>query len=402
MTYRAFIGVIGLALKLATPARGQAPARDEPPPRLSFNPDAGVIFQSGDFRATAWGYAERLTDPDGKDTWRRVRQGSAFDLPHVWGRMRPAIVYEIDLANSDFFRQGPFRRNVENLFISLQDLDNPGRFRLLFGHNTHILSREDNLSSGNLATINRSLILEEHGSVNAFGPQWGFQGQHELSPRVRMQFSVGDNRGSLNAADPTRSIGRSVAGKLSLTPIQSDTHGPELVLGLAADYTRAIGDRLFTLSTVIAQAPLGGVRATGNKLTVEGDVAYTRSIAGRPTTVEGEFVRSRFAGSRSDVVGGYAMVQVSLFDHPTTGDLDVFLRFDLVAVGLDTVAAGARQHAIRTGINYNLPFTTKLVSVHVEYAHNSVKGPPTIVTRPNPGDELRIELRASLQRYLRH
>ena len=369
---------------------------------VSFNPDAGVIVQSGDFRATAWGYAERLIDPDGKDSWRRVRQGAEFDLPRIAPHLRPALVYEVDLTNSDFFRNGPFRRNFENLFISLQDADDPGKFRLLFGHNTHILSRDDNLSSGNLPTINRSLILEEHGSVNAFGAQMGFQLQRALSPVATVQFSVGDNRGSLNAADVRSSVGRSVAGKLLLSPINDTQHGRKLTLGFASDFTGNITNRVFTLGTAIAQAPLGGVAATGDKLTFEGDAAYTVPIAGHPATVEIELIRSRFSGSSSDVFGGYAMAQVSLLDARTAGDLDLFLRYDFVSLGQDSIAARARQRSIRAGFNYNLPYTAKLASVHLEYAHNSVVGPAAIISQARPGDEVRIGLRVSLQRYLRH
>jgi hypothetical protein len=386
----------------ATPALAQSVTPAAPPPVLAFNPDAGVVVQSGDFRVTAWGFAERLIDPDGKDGWRRVRQGAEFDLPRIAPHLRPAVVYEVDLTNSDFFRNGPFRRNFENLFVSLQDADDPAKFRLLFGHNTHILSRDDNLSSGNLPTINRSLILEEHGSVNAFGAQMGFQVQRALSPLASVQFSVGDNRGSLNAGEVRSSIGRSVAGKLLLTPINDAEHGRKLTLGFASDYTGNITNRSFTLGTAIAQAPLGGVAATGDKLTFEGDAAYTFRLAGHPTTIEAELIRSRFSDSNSDVFGGYAMAQISLFDAPKAGDLDLFLRYDFVGLGQDSIAGRARQTAIRTGFNYNLPYTGKLASLHLEYAHNSVSGPAAIITQANPGDEVRIGLRISLQRYNRH
>ena len=386
----------------ATPTQAQNAPSTDAPPVLAHNPDAGIIVQSGDFRITAWGFAERLVDPDGKDGWRRVRQGAEFDLPRITPHLRPAFVYEVDLTNSDFLRNGPFRRNLENLFVSLQDADDPGKFRLLFGHNTHILSRDDNLSSGNLPTINRSLILEEHGSVNAFGAQMGFQVQRALSPNATVQFSVGDNRGSLNAADVRSSIGRSVAGKILLTPVNDSEHGRKLTLGVATDHTGNITNRTFTLGTAIAQAPLGGVAATGDKLTFEADAAYTFPLAGHAATIEGELIRSRFSGSHSDVFGGYVMGQVSLFDARKSGDLDLFLRYDFVSLGQDAISARARQSAIRTGFNYNLPSTGKLASLHVEYAHNSVSGPAAIITQPNPGDEFRIGLRISLQRYTRH
>ena len=386
----------------ATSALAQSALSTDTPPVLSFNPDAGVVVQSGDFRIAAWGFAERLIDPDGKDGWRRVRQGAEFDLPRITPHLRAAVVYEVDLTNSDFFRTGPFRSNFENLFVSLQDADDPGRFRVLFGHNTHILSRDDNLSSGNSPTINRSLVLEEHGSVNTFGAQMGFQLQKALSPKTTIQFSLGDNRGSLNAGEYHGSIGRSVAGKLLLTPINDAQKGRKLTLGFASDYTSGITNRSFTLATAIAAAPLGRVPATGGKLTFEADAAYTFRLAGRPTTIEGEVIRSRFSGSKSDVFGGYVMGQVSPFDTRKAGDLDLFLRYDFVSVGQDTIAGRADQRALRAGFNYNLPSTGKLASLHLEYAHNSISGPAAMVTAPPPGDEFRIGVRISLQRYQRH
>ncbi len=94
--------------------------------------------------------------------------------------------------------------------------------------------------------------------------------------------------------------------------------------------------------------------------------------------------------------------QVSLFDTPKAGDLDLFLRYDFVSLGQDVITGRADQRAIRTGVNYNLPFTGKLASLHFEYAHNSLSGPAAIVTTPNPGDEFRIGIRISLQRYQQH
>lgn len=393
--WRSIIAVAALAGS-AQPVLAQSKAT------VSHNPDAGVVVQSGDARLIAWGFAERLIDPDGPDSWRRVRQGAEFDAPRISTHLRAAFVYEVDLTNTDFFRTGPFRRNFENLFLALQDADDPGKFRLLFGHNTHILSRDDNLSSGNLPTINRSLVLEEHGSVNAFGAQLGFQVQHALSPKASIQFSIGDNRGSLNAQDVRSDMGRSVAAKLLLTPVNDPERGRKLTLGFASDLTTDITNRSFTLGTAIAQAPLGGVAATGDKLTFESDIAYNFKLAGRAVTLEGELIGSRFSGSRSDVFGGYAMAQIALFDRPKAGDLDLFVRYDFVSVGQDSIAGRARQQAIRAGFNYNLPFSRKLASLHVEYARNTLSGPAAIVTQARPGDEFRLGLRVSLQRYARH
>lgn len=119
-------------------------------------------------------------------------------------------------------------------------------------------------------------------------------------------------------------------------------------------------------------------------------------------TLEGEGIYSRFAGSASDVAGGYVQGQFSLFDRPRAGDLDLFARYDVVSLGIAGINGRAHQSAIRTGLNYNLPYTNKLVNLHVEYALNKVDGPPAIVSDNRPPDEFRIELRASLQRYLRH
>ena len=110
-----------------------------------------------------------------------------LDLPRVYGDIRPA----------------------------LENHDDENCSRVLFGENTHILSREDNLSSGNLPTINRSLILEEHGSVNSFGTQWGVQLRRALNARYTVTVSAQDNRGSLNTPNPRFNIGNSIAAKLS-------------------------------------------------------------------------------------------------------------------------------------------------------------------------------------------
>ena len=401
----AVIGVAGsAAADDATAATSAAPVAMS----WSFQPDAGFVYRSGDFKLTTWGFAERLFDPNGPDAFRRVRQGAEFDFPRVTPRLRPALVYEIDLTDSNFFdngfggRSGFGRRDFENLFIALQDPDDPGKFRVLIGENTHILSRDDNLSSGNLPTINRSLILEEHGSVNSFGTQFGVQVQKAFSDKLTLQFSAQDNRGSFNAPESRYQIGNSLAAKVILTPLNDPDAGRKLSLGFAVDHTGDIRDRMFTLATAIAQTPLGGVAATGDRLTWEADGAYTFPLAGHPTTIEGELIHSSFSRSRSEVAGGYAMLQWSAFDALEAGDLDLFLRYDLVRLGQDAIAGRATQRAIRTGANYNLPYTGKLANLHLEYAHNTVSGPAAIVTGDRLTDEFRVELRISLQRYVRH
>ena len=406
-------------LMVAAPAAAQTPGtagEATPPPALPaptqqglyFKPDAGVVFQSSDFRLTAWGFAERLFDPDGPDSFRRVRQGAEIDLPRFSDHLRIVGVYEIDLTDSNAFglNPGPAGKlnshNFENLFVAVQDADDPARFRLLFGHNTSILSRDDNMSSGNLPTINRSLILEEHGSTNTFGAQLGVQVQTRLSPRVTLLGSIGDNRGGLNAPQVKFSFDRAVAAKIVLTPISDDKGGRKLTAGFALDRTTDIRDRSFTLATAVALAPIGGVPATGTKTSGEADMAYSFPIAGHPATIEGEGLYSRFSGSRSDVYGGYVMGQVSLFDGRVTGDLDVFLRYDIVSLGSNRITRRATQQAIRTGVNFNLPHTDKLASLHLEYGHSSIAGPDAIVLDRRSADEFRIGIRVSLQQYVRH
>ncbi len=410
-------GIVAAPVAAQTSLGPPAPTNSEPPPiqstapeppkqGFSFNPDAGVVYQSGDFRVTAWGFAERAIDPDGPDYFRRVRQGAEIDLPRISDHLRIAGVYEFDLTDTNAFGinpgpRGAFgSRDAENLFVAIQDADDPGKFRLLVGENTHILSRDDNLSSGNLPTINRSLILEEHGSVNNFGTQFGVELQKALSDKVTVQLAALDNRGSLNTPDPRYSVGNSLSGKVILTPVNKD--GRKLTIGAAVDNTRDIRDRVFTLATAIGAKALGGVAATGNKLTGEADIAYTFPLLGHSTTIEGEAIYSRFSSSRSDVGGGYAMVQFSLFDAPNIGDLDLFARYDVVSLGIASIAGRATQQAVRAGVNYNLPYTSKLASLHFEYAHNTLSGPAAIVTDRTPGDEVRVVLRVSLQRYTRH
>ena len=102
-----------------------APARQG----LYFKPDAGIFYQTGDFRLSAWGYAARLIDPSGPDNFRRVRQGAEIDLPRVSDYLRIAGVYEIDLTDTNAFgiNPGPAgtlnSHDFENLFVALQDAD---------------------------------------------------------------------------------------------------------------------------------------------------------------------------------------------------------------------------------------------------------------------------------------
>ena len=384
------------------------PAPEQKPQGLSFD-DGGGNVRLGDFTWTFWGYGERIfnTGP-GKDNWRRFRQGSEFDLPRVTDTLRPAIVYEIDLTNSGFLRNGLGnrsglgRRNFENLYIALQDVNDPATLRGLIGENTHIFSREDNLSSGNLPTVNRSLILEEHNGAGIFGAQFGIEYGMALSPQYSIAVAALDNRGSLNQDRPQYTIGNSYSARLSATPIDEKEKGQKLTWGVAVDHTRNFRDRTFPLLTATLQSPVGGVQVSGNKLSVGADVAYTfPALFGRPATIEAEGIYSRFGGSRTDVAGGFVMVQHQVFDSEPSGDLDLFARHDAVALKTASVSGQVVQQATRLGINYNLPYAQRRANLHLEYAHNRASGPAEIL-QTRKSDEFIVELRFSLQPYIRH
>ena len=384
------------------------PAPEQKPQGLSFD-DGGGNVRLGDFTWTFWGYGERIfnTGP-GKDYWRRVRQGGEFDLPRVTDTLRPAIVYEVDLTDSAFLRnglgnrRGLGRRNFENLYIALQDVEDPAKLRGLFGENTHIFSREDNLSSGNLPTVNRSLILEEHNGAGIFGSQFGIEYGMALSPQYSIAVAALDNRGSLNQDRPQYNLGNSFSARLSATPIDEKEKGQKLTWGVALDHTRNFRDRTFPLLTATLQSQIGGVQVSGNKLSVEADVAYTfPALFGRPATIEAEGIYSRFGGSRTDVAGGFVMVQHQVFDSGPSGDLDLFARHDAVALKTASVSGQVVQQATRLGVNYNLPYAQRRANLHLEYAHNRASGPAEIL-QARKSDEFIAELRFSLQPYIRH
>lgn len=380
------------------------PPKEEPKQGWSYDPDAGFVYRKGDFTAAIAGYAEGLIDPGkGGNGFRRARQSVALEFPRFTKKYRTAFFYEVDFTNNNFFRAKlPTRRLFENLFVAVQDADDAGKFRVLFGHNTHILSREDNLSSGNLPTINRSLILEEHGSVNSFGPQFGIQVQKTLSPKVTLSVSAQDNRGSLNVPVSRYVVGNSLAAKFTVLGINDEKNSRKFTYGFGVDHTRDIRNRTFTLASAIAAESLGGTEATGNKLSFEGDATYTAKIGNHLYTLEGEGIFSNFSRSNTNVGGAYFQGQFSIFDTEKFGDLDPFIRYDFVRLSRQTINESAFQQAFRAGINYNLPYTRKLANFHVEYVRNSVRGPLKIVPINRSFNEFRFELRFSVTRYTRH
>lgn len=388
-----------------TAASGSSTQTQTPEPKegWGYDPDAGIYYQQGDFKFTTWGYGEHVFRPIGNGFWRRVRQGMEFDLPRFTPGYRTAFFYEIDATDTNFFRAPSAKWKVfENLFVSIQDAKNPGKFRVLFGENTHILSREDNLSSSNLPTINRSLILEEHGSVQSFGTQFGVQMQKVLSPRYSLSLSAQDNRGSLNRDTSHYVVGNDVAAKITGLLINDDKRGRKLAVGLGADHTRDFRNTVFTLSSAIAQDALeNGIPAAGNKLTVENDVVWTDKLGKHTYSLEEEHLYSHFSQTGTSIGGGYGMVQYSAFDTRSAGDFVPFARYDWVRLSQGAVTGTVLQQDFRAGFNWNLPYSHKLVNFHVEYARNALGGPAPFVSKPQAFNELGLELRFNVTRYTR-
>lgn len=376
------------------------------PHPFQYDKDAGIRYKKGDFQWTTWGFAEPLFGGGQKSSWRRVRQGMEFQLPSYpfairGNKFRTALVYEVDFTDNNFFRDSKRVKIWENLFVTFQNANDPGKFRIVFGENTHILSRDDNLSSSNLPTINRSLILEQHGSTNSFGTQWGFQIQKQVSPNTLLQASLQDNRGSLNQDKPMFQFWKGTALKVTQTLLRPmENNNRKMNAGLAVDYTRDIKDKRFVLASGIGQQAIGRTPASGNKLSFENNLDYTNSLGKHLYTIECEAIYSRYSDQKLNVAGGYAQLQYQLFDGNKSGDLVPFVRYDMV--NLSGKLSSATEQAIKMGINYNLPFTNKRISFHLEFAHHLLNGSQAMFTRTDKEfDELRFGLRINATRYLR-
>lgn len=382
-----------------TPTKGPGSSQQD----LFYNPDIGLQYVKGDFKWTTWGFAEGVVS-NKRRYWRRVRQGMEFQFPGVHlnafeDAYRMTFAYEVDFTDNDFFRARKKSKIWENLYATVQDAVDPNRFRLLFGENTHILSREDNLSSGNLTTINRSLILEEHGSVNSFGTQFGAQFQTLVAPQTLLQLSMQDNRGSLNTDDPNYDILNDFSGKLSRIFPEDTGSETKFALGLGVDYTADIGEKDFSMLSAIDQRSLGSIPAAGHKFSVETDASVISRIFGKTDSLEAESIYSRF-GNNLDAFGGYLMAQQRIFRGPNFGDMVPFIRYDFVNLANDQ--SNAFQQAIRTGINYNLPHTHGHINLHFEYAKNLLNGSDRVLAAGNRDfSEFAVMLRISTAPYLR-
>jgi len=367
----------------------------------SLDPDAGAVYQHGDFRWTSWGYGEHVFRAEGDGFWRRVRQGTEFDLPRFAPHYRTALVYEVDFTDTNFFRDGSKLNIAENLYAAVQDADDPGKLRVLFGENTHILSREDNLSSGNLPTINRSLILEEHGSVHSYGTQFGVELVRAVTRRYTVALSALDNRGSLNTSNPRYVVGNDLAVKVSGLLIDHKEQGRTLYAGASLNQTRDIRDGTWKFISAVAGQAIGTAPAAGNKATAEVEAVYTDRFGRHPYSLKSEQFLSLFSKTNTRLPGGYGLGQFALFHTVKAGDLDPFVRYDWVHLSADSLSSPILQQAIRTGFNWNLPWSRQRVNFHLEYARNLLLGPSFSASTPVPENELGLELRFNAIRYVR-
>ena len=368
----------------------------------SYDPDAGIVLQRGDFKWTMWGYGEHVFRPQGDSFWRRVRQGMEFDLPRFVPHYRSAIVYEVDFTDTNFFRDRSKLNIVENLYWAVQDAEDPGKVRVLFGENTHIISREDNLSSGNLPTINRALVLEEHGSVHSFGTQFGVEAFKSITPRYSIAFAALDNRGSLNTSNPRYVVGNSLSVKLTGQLLNDEKNGRKLSIGAGLDQTRDIRNGTWIFITAVAGQAIGEAPASGNELSAEAEIVYTDRFRNHVYTLESEHIISNFSKSQTFVPGGYLLGQYSVFDTQRWGDLDPFIRYDWVHLSTPAISNAITQQAFRGGINWNLPQSHKLINFHLEYGRNFIDGPLFVVPLGHPQNELGLELRFNMAQYIRH
>ena len=208
--------------------------------------------------------------------------------------------------------------------------------------------------------------------MNNFGTQFGVQVVKAFSPRYTLALSAQDNRGSFNQDKPRYMVGTFAS----------------------------INNGRFNFISALGQKTLGGVGAAGGKLTLEADISLTFRLFTRPVTLEAEGLFSNYGTTNTSVVGFSTLFQISLFDNEWAGDLDPFVR--LVSLGESKIERRALRLAVRTGMNYNLPFTQKLLNFHAEYGLNHVGGPVEIVPTPGDSGEFRLEVRVNLTRYLRH
>ena len=246
------------------------------------------------------------------------------------------------------------------------------------------------------------MILEEHGSVHSFGTQFGVEAFKSISPHYSVAFSVLDNRGSLNTSNPRYVVGNSIAVKLTGELLNDEKRGRKLSAGAGLDQTRDIRDGTWTFISPVAGQAIGSAPAFGNELSAEGEIEYTDRLRNHPYMLESEHIISSFSKSQTLLPGGYVLGQYSVFDTRRWGALDPFVRYDWVHLSTPAIPSAITQQALRAGVNWNLPEAQKLVNFHLEYGRSSITGPLSSLPSGHPQNELGLELRFNVTRYVRY
>ena len=109
-----------------------------------------------------------------------------------------------------------------------------------------------------------------------------------------------------------------------------------------------------------------------------------------------------FSKSNTQIPGGYGLGQFSLLHTARTGDLDPFVRYDWVHLSANGLGDPILQQAVRTGFNWNLPWSRQRMNFHLEYARNFLFGLSSSASTPVPANELGLELRFNAIRYIRY
>ena len=152
----------------------------------------------------------------------------------------------------------------------------------------------------------------------------------------------------------------------------------------------------------MAGQAIGSAPASGNELSAEAEIVYTDRLRNHSYTLESEHIISNFSKSRTFLPGGYVQGQYSAFDTRRWGDLDPFIRYDWVYLSTPAISRAIAQQAIRVGVNWNLPESHKLLNFHLEYSRNLIAGPILAIPLGPPNNELGLELRFNVIRYIRH
>lgn len=118
-----------------------------------------------------------------------------------------------------------------------------------------------------------------------------------------------------------------------------------------------------------------------------------------PFAVEAEWISSRF-GNGTGALGGYVQGIAQVYTSKQLGDLSVFVRPEL-AVLSGARAEAARVVALRSGLDWNLPWTQKRANALLEGAWHDVAGPSALLQQSGAAWELGFMLRLSLTRHVR-